>query len=146
MPIKSSKLCSICGLSGKEFNKNICKSDGLQTHCRDCNKERSHNHYINNKQKYLDRNHERQLLLRKYTMDVQRERGCIDCGENDPIVLEFDHIGNDKIMNISEMVHRGKSLSVINKEIAKCEVRCANCHRRKTAKDFEWYKFIDINY
>lgn len=146
MPEKKSKYCSICkkNRSIRLFNKNVLKSDGLQTHCRSCNRERSHNHYVNNKTKYLERNRERKQLLLKYVFDYSKEHGCLDCGEKDPIVLEFDHVEANKTMNISEMVHRGKSLAVIKEEIEKCVVRCANCHRRKTAKDFEWYKSLDI--
>lgn len=144
MAIKSSKLCSICGLPDKEFNKNVRKSDGLQTHCRDCNKTKSHDHYINNRQKYVDRNRERIHELMKFVFDFQKERGCADCPEKDPVVLDFDHIDDNKVMGVSQMVHRGKSLENIKKEIDKCEIRCSNCHRKKTAKDFEWYKYLDI--
>ena len=28
----------------------------------------------------------------------------------------------------------------LKQEIAKCEVVCANCHRRRTAKQFGWYR------
>jgi hypothetical protein len=28
----------------------------------------------------------------------------------------------------------------ILEELQKCDVRCANCHRRKTARDFKWFK------
>lgn len=56
---------------------------------------------------------------------------CVDCGEADPIVLEFDHRG-DKRFEIGSAVKRGRGIKRIAEEMAKCDVRCANCHRRKT--------------
>lgn len=56
---------------------------------------------------------------------------CVDCGEDDPIVLEFDHRG-DKLFNVGEAARLGYGVPRIMAEIAKCDVRCANCHRRKT--------------
>jgi hypothetical protein len=57
---------------------------------------------------------------------------CVDCGETDVIVLEFDHVRGKKRDSISRMLACGVSVATIDKEIAKCDVRCANCHRRKT--------------
>lgn len=58
--------------------------------------------------------------------------GCVDCGESDIVVLEFDHVGN-KRANVSELAWSMASLSRLEAEIACCEVRCCNCHRRRTA-------------
>lgn len=60
------------------------------------------------------------------------EHPCVDCGESDIRVLEFDHISDDKVANISKMVLDGLSWTTILKEIEKCEVRCKNDHARKT--------------
>lgn len=57
---------------------------------------------------------------------------CVDCGENDPIVLEFDHVTEQKNFNISDAVKWGYALKRILAEIELCEIRCANCHRRVT--------------
>ncbi|HEY4506146.1 MAG TPA: hypothetical protein VJJ24_01725 [Candidatus Paceibacterota bacterium] len=58
---------------------------------------------------------------------------CADCGENDPIVLEFDHTERPKkFKQVSKMLSGHYSWKSIAKEIQKCEIRCANCHRRKT--------------
>jgi hypothetical protein len=58
---------------------------------------------------------------------------CVDCGEADPIVLEFDHVRGTKKHTISRMIGTcAFSWAAIEREIAKCEVRCANCHRRIT--------------
>ena len=57
---------------------------------------------------------------------------CVDCGESDPIVLDFDHIVGDKQFNIGSAVRGGASMAAIWAEIEKCELRCANCHRRVT--------------
>lgn len=56
---------------------------------------------------------------------------CVDCGEKDPIVLEFDHRAGTKLFNIGEG-GRHRSMHNLKAEIEKCDVRCANCHRRKT--------------
>ena len=78
-------------------------------------------------------------VIRQYLISYLTSHPCTDCGETDIIVLEFDHIESKEI-GISKAVNRGWSLKKIQNEIAKCVVRCANCHRRKTAKDFNWYK------
>jgi hypothetical protein len=53
------------------------------------------------------------------------------------VVLTFDHLG-DKLFSISSRIGCG-NLPKLIEEIGKCVVRCANCHMRKTAKDFNWY-------
>jgi hypothetical protein len=75
----------------------------------------------------------RKQARRKQTMDwindYLRSHPCVDCGEIDPIVLEFDHVSG-KEHNISSMLTY--SLDRIKQEIERCEVRCANCHCRVT--------------
>jgi hypothetical protein len=56
---------------------------------------------------------------------------CIECGEDDPVVLEFDHLGG-KLFDVGRAIS-DRSWDSILEEIAKCEVVCANCHRRRTA-------------
>jgi hypothetical protein len=66
-----------------------------------------------------------------YLVEFFREHPCIDCGEIDPLVLEFDHLG-DKNFNIAHGL-RDRNWQTVLDEIAKCDVVCANCHRRRTA-------------
>jgi len=63
---------------------------------------------------------------------------CIDCGEADVRVLEFDHVREKKEGNIGDFVRGGMAWQRILLEISKCDVRCANCHRRKTVEQFGW--------
>lgn len=68
-----------------------------------------------------------------------KENRCVDCGESDPIVLQFDHREpSEKSGNVSALISRGNSWSRVLAEIEKCDVRCANCHMRRTAKQFGW--------
>jgi hypothetical protein len=64
---------------------------------------------------------------------------CVDCGEMNPALLDFDHLG-DKVSEVASMVRRTAPWNAIEAEIAKCEVRCANCHARKTARQLGYYK------
>jgi len=64
--------------------------------------------------------------------DYKSTHPCVDCGESDPIVLDFDHVRDQKVAAVGRLVGSGAKLQRIVDEIAKCEVRCANCHRRVT--------------
>lgn len=63
--------------------------------------------------------------------ELKESSGCQDCGEKDPIVLEFDHL-EDKVSDVCTLVYHGWSWERVWKEIQKCDVVCANCHRRRT--------------
>lgn len=143
------KTCTVCKAEKSivEFNKKSTSKDGYQNICRDCSGVRSQAHYQKDKEsnkKRLSKNKKlAQDAAKLYIGNLLATKGCVDCGEKDPIVLDFDHL-KDKKHNVSRMIHNGFALDKIVEEIAKCEIRCANCHRRKTAKDFSWWR-IDIN-
>lgn len=56
---------------------------------------------------------------------------CVDCGESNPLCLDFDHVRGTKEMNVSKALRKTGTWSIdrLLNEIRKCEVRCANCHR-----------------
>jgi cytochrome c553 len=68
----------------------------------------------------------------RHAYSVLKASGCVDCGLRELVVLEFDHIGTKSAM-VMRLVRNEASLAKIDREIAECEVRCANCHRRRTA-------------
>lgn len=106
------------------------------TYCRPCRAEYKQEHYAANKARYIASARQRKIALleerAQYVVAFLREHPCVDCGEDDPIVLEFDHL-RDKKFSISEGL-QGRRWQDVLDEIAKCEVVCANCHRRRTAK------------
>ena len=59
---------------------------------------------------------------------------CIDCSESDFAVLEFDHVCRIQTITISMLIADNARWERILEEIAKCDVVCANCHRRRTFK------------
>lgn len=75
--------------------------------------------------------------LRPFVRQYLLEHPCVDCGEADPIVLEFDHRDRTtKRFNISRYASsRTMKAETLLAEMEKCDVRCANCHRRKTVKE-----------
>jgi hypothetical protein len=71
-------------------------------------------------------------------LDYLKTHPCVDCGEKDAVVLEFDHVRGVKLGDVSVLTRSAISWRRISAEIEKCEVRCANCHRSKTAKHLAW--------
>lgn len=80
------------------------------------------------------------MEIKRFIWTYLASHYCIDCGERDPVVLEFDHV-RDKKFVISAM-GQSKTLKDVQEEIKKCVIRCANCHRRKTALQLRWHKKI----
>lgn len=120
---------------------------GKQHKCKSCNKEYQKKWYKDNKETHSKRvrknTKERVNANRQRMWDHYKSHPCVDCGESNPIVLESDHIG-EKSYRITQMVNSGgMAWSSILKELEKCETRCANCHRIKTAKQLGWYKGIN---
>jgi hypothetical protein len=74
----------------------------------------------------------RALENHQFIADYLREHPCVDCGEKDIVVLQFDHVRGKRKNDVTGM--STLSLKNILLEIAKCEVVCANCHTRRTAK------------
>src|ERR1700687_3611665 len=110
----------------------------LQTWCRACFAEANNRNYL----PYYAREHDRILArinarrdaIRGRIVEYLRAHPCVDCREPDIIVLQFDH-RRDKSFDVGSMIAAGASWSRVAAEIAKCDVRCANCHARKTALD-----------
>lgn len=128
-----------------DFNFKIKVLNLRHKQCKNCTRLFVKNHYNKNKEYYLKKTHKRNASVRlevfNYVRQYLLENPCIDCGESDITVLEFDHNGKfPKFKAVSSVIRHGYPLQKIKEEIKKCDVRCANCHRRKTAKDFKWLK------
>lgn len=90
-----------------------------------------------NQQRHRDRNFHR-------LMEYLSDKACLDCGEADPIVLQFDHLPEfEKKFDIGRSITGStRKWEKILEEMAKCEIVCANCHTRRTAKRSGWRKHL----
>ena len=136
------KLCSKCKETklSTEFSNNVSKKDGKQNWCKSCFQPVKQKYYQNHKKLYRDQCRRSRLKNRQYVFDYFKTHPCVDCGETDPVVLTFDHVRGKKRFNISKARSQGFALKTLKDEIAKCEIRCCNCHARRTAKQFNYYK------
>jgi len=76
----------------------------------------------------------------RFVYEYLKEHPCIDCGETNPIKLEFDHVRGEKKCHVSSLM-RQRTVIKIKTEIEKCEVVCANCHRVRTMTRGQWYRY-----
>ena len=115
-----------------------------QSRCRPCHARYRRAHYLRNRATYIRQEVARIKRYREANRAqlraFLRDHSCIDCGEKDILVLQFDHRDRStKRGDIGLMLAR-KPWSRILDEIAKCDVRCANCHRLRTARQFRWHR------
>lgn len=133
------KVCSRCGEerdAEKDFSWRDKKQGKRQVRCKYCQSELSKQHYRDNKQVYNERVRISKAKMLKVNMSHISSylsiHPCVDCGQADIRLLEFDHINGQKLRGIANLLTWGFNWPTIEAEIAKCEVRCANCHRIKT--------------
>ena len=107
-----------------------------RAYCLPCCRDYGREHYARNRASYLARTKARNARVRPdrraFIFDYLSSHPCIDCGISDPVVLEFDHRDpGAKTDDVCRLIP-GAALINLQAEIAKCDVRCGNCHRRKT--------------
>jgi hypothetical protein len=109
------KYCYKCKLhkKHKEFSKNGARPDKLGTICRKCKR-----------QERLERAEKHRDFARQV-----RKQGCIYCGENDGELLDFHHIDPSIKTDKVSSLYRATGTKFM-KEVKKCEVVCAGCHRK----------------
>ena len=80
------------------------------------------------------------VKIRAILLKFLSSKSCIDCGESDPIVLDFDHKKPaSKFKSVSRMLSGHYSWESVKKEIDKCNIRCSNCHKRKSYIQFKFF-------
>lgn len=132
--VPAMKICYRCRVSkdDSEFNKSARTSDRLHSYCRDCQKQ----HYRDNAARHranVRRNDDLRIARLREVIYQRMSTGCVDCGNRDIRVLEFDHVRGIKIRGVGAMVTRGSGYEAVIAEMDKCEVRCRNCHAIATA-------------
>jgi hypothetical protein len=138
-------ICSKCAIDKPENEyrwRNRAKSI-RRKQCKECFRGYDTAHYRRSATRRADTK-ERSITHRKKMRSIVLEylvtHNCVDCGEDDPVVLEFDHRDRlTKTAAISNLIENG-SVTALLVEIDKCDIRCANCHRRRTAIQFGWAK------
>lgn len=127
------KTCSKCGVE-KGREEFYAKSG----QCKACYREYQRDYYARNGRPKQVRTPARvvqqaaaRAASQQHVWSYLLSHPCTDCGESDPVVLEFDHL-RDKEVSISKLVRDRAKPERLDREIAKCEVVCANCHRRRT--------------
>jgi len=87
--------------------------------------------YSQNKESEKAHVRRRKLEIKKWFKDYKRNLKCSRCSENHLATLEFHHKSqSQKEKSIGIMVNDGVSINKILAEIKKCQVLCANCHRK----------------
>lgn len=159
---KSEIICGFCGKTFFRENKQInlnrkngsinycslsCSANGLHKRgvfdhlktgvspeARERQLERLRLWYQNNKQKCFDKEKKRRIKRRQF-IDSQKT-SCKMCGESNSTCLDFHHRNpQEKAICIGSSITSGYSIERIKKEILKCDVLCANCHRKLHAEE-----------
>lgn len=105
--------------TSKFYANDATKRSGLSSYCRVCKR-------LNDRI--------RKRGMQEWFRNLKKSKKCKWCSESRWYVLDFHHRnGTIKKAGIAQMVHGSKYYTKedVLKEIKKCNVLCANCHREK---------------
>lgn len=131
------KTCNRCGENKplSEFNKK--RASGVQPYCRPCQSSYQKDNYegtrIARLENIYDNRKKRKTTIRLFLAEFYTAHPCVDCGETDLTVLDFDHL-TEKNFGLNKALGDAMPLDKIKEELEHGEVRCANCHRKVTAE------------
>jgi hypothetical protein len=123
-----------------EFGKNRTRPDGLQVQCRTCIKLIHRDWYERNKERHYGNVQKRRKLVsdeitRRLTTYL-KSHPCIDCGAADPRVLHVEEKQGEAGFSLKARLLEGATWTALLPDIERCDVRCANCRRIRTAQQF----------
>ena len=136
----ATRFCTKCGLEKdiEQFPLRNQYTQRRQSYCVDCRSAMGKDWYERNRDYQIENANklrvEYRQALREYVLAYLSTHPCTACGESDPTVLEFHHVRGEKLNDVSVLIGRGSSLEKLKAEIEKCDVYCANCHRRLETK------------
>lgn len=88
--------------------------------------------YARNKIHARAKINEREKQIKEWLKNYKANLKCSKCAESDEICLDFHHRDSKtKDLSIALVVRQGWAIDRIKKEIDKCDVLCANCHRKE---------------
>lgn len=149
------KICTKCSIekAENEFFVKDNKSGRLHAQCKDCYREHrktyANEHYLKYGDEYRERAKIRRAKVKRGLQEkliaYLKDKACIQCGEADIRVLEFDHLDPLlKRFGIANAITDGRKWEDILAEIHKCQILCANCHKKRTAVQYGWFKAIGL--
>ncbi len=96
-------------------------------------REKQSKDYYSDKKRFRRYCHSAQDKKREFVNRIKMSP-CMDCKKQyNPWVMDFDHVKGRKVNDIAK-IKLQCGWKKLKKEIAKCEVVCANCHRDRTHK------------
>ena len=137
------KICSKCKILKEEIEfsfKNKTKNK-LQSWCKECLQDHNRKTYIekpNRKEQVKSASKRYKAKMEEFLYKYLTSHPCVACGQTNILTLQFDHLEN-KLFNIGSQA-TSSSIETIEKEIAKCQVLCANCHSIKSAQQLNSWK------
>jgi hypothetical protein len=136
--------CIKCGreLPAESFSFQGKSRDVRRTTCKDCVKAYSHEHYLANRDVYIERakssNGDLRVIKRELIAEL-KAGPCADCKRKyPPECMEFDHVNGRTITGrnspeaIANMKNSTASFARLREELARCDLVCSNCHRIRT--------------
>jgi transcription elongation factor Elf1 len=140
------KMCTKCGHEKKvtDFPFRNKEKNIRHNGCVECWKIIRKESYENNKKTTFDRNKKNRAKNVKWYKELKNGLECYVCGENYTACLDFHHKNADeKEIEVSLLANDTVSIDRIKKEIDKCVVLCANCHRKYHDGEENVIKIID---
>lgn len=128
------KHCPVCVTTKPitDFYSNKSNKSGRQNICKECQKAASKKSLLDPERRKIafDRNRARCDDLRNQVDIIKVKHGCCLCPENSKFCLDLHHTEkDDKVASVAYLIST-KSIKLINAELRKCVVLCANCHRK----------------
>lgn len=145
------KVCSVCNLEKdvKDFYFKNKDKGWLHAQCKSCYSEKRKSfmpeHYAKYGDVYRSRARTRKATVKKIRQnqlyDYLEYKSCEQCGFSDIRALDFDHLDPAiKKFSIARAINDCYSWEKILLEIRKCQILCSNCHRIRTAEQYNWRK------